>query len=148
MKDIMRPSDLARAVVPGVAAGLTGTAAMLSMRAFDVRYAPMTVADARPGPDAAGSLWLRIGGGLLGGAIYGMLRRHRPGASALRDGAAIGAAAYVAGALTSPLLSGTRRPIWAQPFPQIAGGLLRHVAYGVTTAAVFSALHQTERRRR
>jgi hypothetical protein len=144
----MTARDVGRSVIAGAAAGLTGTVAMLGMRAFDERYAPMTVADARTARNPAVSLGLRIGGGVVTGVVYGTLRRRGPGASALGDGAAIGAAAYASAALASLLLFRTRRPIWARPFPEIAGGFLRRVAYGVTTAAAFSALQQRERRRR
>jgi hypothetical protein len=123
-----------------------GTVALVGMRAFDERYASMTIADPRTDSLDALSLWLRIGRGVLAGAVYGELRRRALGASALRDGVALGAATYMAGALTSMLLSQRHAPIWAQPFPVIVGEWLRHAAYGVTTAATFSALRESDLR--
>ena len=125
----MRGRYVTRALATGAAAGLIGTTALLGMRTFDERYAPLTVAGAGPDPDHAVPTWLRIGGGMLGGVVYGILRRRGSGASALVDGAAIGTTAYAVGALASMPLSRSRCGTWSRKFPEVAGGLLRHCAY-------------------
>jgi hypothetical protein len=57
------------AVVTGAAAGLMGTAALVGMRAFDERYASMTIADPRTFSLDELPLWLRFGRGVLAGAV-------------------------------------------------------------------------------
>jgi hypothetical protein len=128
-------------LLTGAIAGAAGTIARLAMRAFDARYAPLTVVAARSGAGAV-SAWPQIGGDVLGGAAYGILSRRST--STLVGGVALGASVYATEALVvDPAAGGP--PVWTHSWPQIAGGLLRHVAYGVVTAAIVSAVRQTRR---
>lgn len=120
----------------GVFAGLAGTAAMLAMRNFDQRYAPKTVPPVRNSKSEA---LLRAGCSALAGVLYAKLRGPAP-TSALRDGGIIGLALYFADDLFALPLLHLARPLWRQAFPQLAGEALRHIACGVTTAAVYGAL--------
>jgi hypothetical protein len=138
----MRPRRHAAPLLSGAIAGTAGTIARLAMRAFDARYAPLTVVAARSGAGAA-SAWPQIGGDVLGGAAYGILSRRST--SALVGGVALGASVYAAEALVVVPAVGAEPPVWRQSWPQIAGSLLRHVAYGVVTAAIVSAVRPTRR---
>jgi uncharacterized membrane protein YagU involved in acid resistance len=145
----------------GVAAGLAGTAVMIAARYFDQSYAPRTVPKTREDPGAflvhaaerltrtsrsvakpvekSAAMALHVGYGTTFGALYALWRGRRPG-SALRDGALLGAAVYAASYLGWLPAVGLSRPIWKQKFPEIAGELTRHVAYGIATAASYGAL--------
>jgi hypothetical protein len=149
-------SPIGTSAVTGLLAGLAGTAAMTAMRMFDQQYAPATIpkqfgdpGDAivehveliTGGPpskpiEQAAVLSMRLAYGGLGGMLYGLLAGRR-GRSALVGGSLLGAAIYTAGYLGWLPLFGFTRPVWRQTYPQVAGEVLRHTAYGVATAAVY-----------
>ena len=150
---------LSPAMVMGIVAGLTGTAVMMAMRLFDERYAPMTIAKTKEDPGAfvihaaeratgfAGTiprsvensvtLAIHAGHGTLFGVLYGLWRGQRKNRSALTDGVVLGTVAYAAGQLGLLPAFGLSKSVWKQEFPEIAGELLRHVAYGVATTAAY-----------
>jgi hypothetical protein len=151
----------------GAVAGLVGTGVMVAMRLFDQKYAPTTMPEAREDPgqfivrrtesatglpgylpkpaEVGGGVLLSTSYGILAGALYAKVRGHRRSTSALLDGGFIGMALYLLGyAGWLPLLRLTR-PIWKQHFPEIAGEALRHVAFGITTAAVYGAINDRPR---
>lgn len=150
-------------LVVGAVAGLAGTAVLMGMRSFDRRYSPKTIPKTRDDPGAfmvkraeraigqrgkipkragnAGAMLMHVGYGTVAGVFYAAIRGRRRHGSALLDGGLIGCALYAVGYVGwLPLLRLTR-PIWKQPFPQIAGEALRHAAYGITTAAVYGAIN-------
>jgi uncharacterized membrane protein (UPF0136 family) len=140
-----------RSLSGGAIAGLAGTVAFLAMRAFDERYAPLTVAMPRdsstPGPlqdlsHGNRSLTLRIGGGVLAGIAYGLIGERRRSKSSLVNGVMLGASVYAASDLVGRALTGIGPLAWRQSFPQVAGELLRRITYGVTTAAIYEAIHE------
>jgi hypothetical protein len=133
------------ALLRGGAAGLVGATVRVGIRTFDERYAPLTVAPA-PRPSDGKALGDALTGGVLAGAVYGLVRGHQRYPLSLRDGAALGASLYAASWLVRLTASCPGRPPWQVPFPQHAGALLRYVAYGVTTAATFAALSHADRR--
>lgn len=151
------------ALLAGAVAGFAGTAAMMAIRTFDMKYAPKTIPKTRENPgkfmveeaeqaahferclpkrvEKAGAMSLQMGYGVVPGILYAMIRgRGRP-ASSLLDGMVIGTAVYLLGYVGWLPLVGLTRPLWKQPLPEIAGETMRHVAYGVTTAAVYGAIH-------
>ena len=73
--------------------------------------------------------------------VYAVLRGRPHNASSLLEGAAIGTAVYLLGYSGWLPLVGLTRPLWKQPLPEIVGETMRHVAYGVTTAAVYGAIN-------
>ena len=133
---------------------------MMAMRSFDLRYAPKTIPKTREDPgkfmvkhaeeathltrsvpkpvEKAAAMSTAFGYGIVPGMVYAALRgrrattRHR-----LLEGAAIGTAVYLLGYFGWLPLVGLTRPLWKQPLPEIVGETMRHVAYGVTTAAVY-----------
>jgi uncharacterized membrane protein YagU involved in acid resistance len=138
---------------------------MMALRAFDEHYAPRTIAKTRKDPaefminvaehvtgtagaipkgvEKTAALATSAGYGMVFGVLYGVLRgrgRHR---SALLDGALLGTAVYAAGHCGWLPLLGLGRPTWKQGFPEVAGELIRHVAYGVATAAAYDAADET-----
>jgi hypothetical protein len=121
----------------GAVAGLSGTAVLLAMRAFDRRYRPATIR----APDSIGQhpLGERVGLGVLAGVLYALARRNSRTESRMADGAWIGLSTYGAGSLGRFLRAGCSHPAREQHFPEIAGELLRHFAFGVTTALVYRA---------
>jgi len=146
----------------GALAGLSGTAVMMALRSFDGRYAPKTIPQSRRDPGAyfvkqtervtgltravpkpvetVAATMLRIGYGTLAGVLYAKLRGGRRPASALVDGELIGGALYAAGYGGWLPLMRLTPPVWRQRFPQIVGEAVRHVAYGITVAAVYRTL--------
>jgi uncharacterized membrane protein YagU involved in acid resistance len=150
------------ALAAGAIAGLLGTAAMAAMRSFDRRYAPRTVPTATEDPGAfimrrgvraisvtgkiprtaecAGAVLMHAGYGTLAGVAYAAVHGTRQSASTMIEGGLLGIALYAA-AYTGwlPLLR-LVPPAWKQTFPQIAGELLRHVVYGVTTVAAYETI--------
>ncbi len=124
-------------LVIGLLAGLAGTVAMSAMRNFDQRYAPKTAPAASNSKSEA---LLRAGCSALAGVLYAKLRGPARSSSALRDGGLIGIALYFADEVFVLPLLHLARPLWRQAFPQLAGEALRHIACGVTTAAVYRAL--------
>lgn len=163
----MTDSRATGALLAGAVAGLAGTAAMIAFRAFDQKYAPKTIPKTRKDPgdlivekaeeathlsdvlprraqkriEKIGAMSMRFGYGIMPGILYALVRGRRRGGSALAEGAAIGTAVYLLGYFGWLPLAGLTRPLWKQPLPQIAGESMRHVAYGVTTAAVYGALN-------
>lgn len=151
----------------GAIAGVAGTGVMVAMRLFDQKYAPQTMPAAREDPgqymvrqtetaarlpgylpkaaEVAGGVLLSTGYGMLSGAIYAKARGDRQGTSPLFEGGLIGLGLYVLGFAGWLPLLGLTRPIWKQHFPAIAGEALRHVAFGVTTAAVYGAIGNRSR---
>jgi uncharacterized membrane protein YagU involved in acid resistance len=159
----MTCSKSTSAIVAGAAAGFAGTIAMMALRSFDLRYASKTIPKTREDPgkfmvqqaeraahlarsvpksaEKAAVISTHIGYGIVPGILYAMLRGNRRNASSLVEGAAIGTAVYLLGYFGWLPLLGLTRPLWKQPFPEIAGEGMRHVAYGVTTAAVYGAIN-------
>ncbi len=135
----MRVTMSMSALIKGGVAGLAGTTVWLGMRAFDERYAPLTVASPRRSYDAC-VLYRAFTGGALAGAVYGLARERQRNRSSLRDGVALGASTYAASWLAQLSPQGIGRRPWQQSFPEHAGAFLRHLAYGVTSAATFVAL--------
>jgi hypothetical protein len=152
-------SNLASLIGIGVAAGLAGTAAMIALHRFDEQYAPKTIADASDDPghfivknterltgslpdpvEKSAAMAARLGYGALFGALYAISRGRRHHRSSLLDGAFLGASVYLTGYLGWLPTFRLTRPIWKQPFPQIAGELSRHVAYGVATTAAYGLI--------
>lgn len=150
-------------LVFGALAGLAGTAAMIAMRTYDEHYAPATIPRMRQDPgefivkksekavglegkvpngaEKAAQMATRLAYGTLAGTLYAAIRGRRRGGSDLLDGAIIGVGLYAAGyAGWLPLLKFSS-PAWKQPLPQIAGEALRHVVYGVSTAAVYGVMN-------
>jgi len=149
----------------GFAAGLAGTAAMLAMRMFDQKYAPRTVPKAKANPsefiihameesvgaaatvprpvELAAAMTTHFAYGAAFGTLYGLIRRRGGRRSALADGVALGSVVYAAGYLGWLPLMGLTKPVWKQAFPEIAGELLRHVAYGVATTATYGVIDAT-----
>ncbi|HEX4056509.1 MAG TPA: DUF1440 domain-containing protein [Tepidisphaeraceae bacterium] len=149
----------------GLAAGLAGTAAMMVMRMFDQKYAPRTVPKTETDPgesvmhaakDAIGALatipkpvehavamTAPFAYGAAFGALYGLVRRHSKHRSALADGIVLGSVVYAAGYLGWLPTVGLTKPVWKQELPEIAGEVLRHVAYGVATAATYGMIDAT-----
>ena len=154
---------LLRESLAGVAAGLAGTAVMFAVRSFDQRYAADTVAKTTddPGhfmvtrgeralsihlPDQAerGAIMAsHLAYGTTFGLLYALLHLGRPGRveHPLLTGGLLGVAVYAAGYLGWLPAVGLVRPAWRQSFPQVAGELARHAAYGVATAAAYGAIH-------
>jgi uncharacterized membrane protein YagU involved in acid resistance len=149
-------------IAKGALAGMAGTLAMMAMRSFDHSYAPETVAKTRQDPGAflvkhaertagianhvpkpvekAAAMSVHLAYGTLAGVAYSLIRGHRKKSSPLIEGAATGAMVYSFGYLGWLPLTGLSRPVWKQRFPEIAGGLLRHVAFGVVVSSVYGAI--------
>jgi hypothetical protein len=111
---------------------------MMAMRWFDQKYAPLTVLPTNEDP---GALALN-GGGTMFGVLYAWWRGRGRKRSALADGAILGAIVYAIGQVAWLPLCGLAKPMWKQTFPQIGGGLLRHLAYGVATVVVFGRIDE------
>jgi putative membrane protein len=159
--------DFISLIGAGLAAGLAGTGVMMAMRCFDQRYAPKTIAKTRDDPGAfmvhaveraagiasavpksveqSAMLAARTGYGALFGVIYGLWLGRGKRRSALGDGVVLGAAVYSAGHLGWLPALGLTKPVWKQEFSEVAGELLRHVAYGVTTAAAYGMIDAATR---
>jgi len=160
------PSHFASLIDPGVVAGLTGTAVMMAMRSFDQRYAPRTIARTKEDPGAFGvhaaeraigmagavpasiekaaALATHASYGTLFGVLYGLWRGRGKARSALNDGIVLGTVVYAAGYLGWMPALGLSKPVWKQEFPELAGELLRHVAYGVATTAAYGMIEAME----
>jgi hypothetical protein len=123
-------SDIKSAVL----ASLAGSGVLLAAGRFDREYAPRTVAG---GKDFAASTAVTAACLTLGGVVFAAF--PRAGRSPLYGGVALGLFVYLLSALG--VLPATRLApaLWRQNFPQICGGLLRHVIAGVTTSAVYVA---------
>ncbi len=152
----------AGSILTGAIAGLAGTAAMMGVREFDSRYAPKTMPHMREDPgqflvkqtaralgverelprfvNRTGAMLFHMAYGTAAGILYAAIRGRRRDSSTLVQGGLLGMIVYAAGyAGWLPLVHLTRPP-WKQPFPGIAGEALRHLTYGVTTAAVHGAV--------
>jgi hypothetical protein len=133
-----------RALVTGGISGLMGTAMLFALRAFDRRYAPLTIAEVDD-PRTDRTLWFRVGAGTVGGAVYGIVRGRRAHAGSLTDGVALGLSAYLLDWLVhrSPrAFTRAAKPV----FPEIAGSLMRHLAFGMTTTVMCALLSVCARR--
>ena len=163
----MTCSRTTSALMAGAAAGLAGTAAMIAFRLFDETYAPRTIPKMRKDPGefmveraeevAHLSRVLPNGAAQDPGRSRGdvdadWLRHHsgnclctaaRPAAKRLvaHRGATIGIAVYLLGYIGWLPRIGLTRPPWKQPLPEVVGETMRHMAYGITTAAAYSALN-------
>ena len=148
----------------GAIAGLAGTAVMIAMRSFDEQYAPGTILPTAEDPGAflvhraeriaglAGKVPSRIeqpaaiathaGYGTLYGVLYGLWRGRGRRRSALADGVMLGTAVYAASDLGILPATGLSKPPWQQKLPQIAGELLRHIAYGVAVASAYGVIDE------
>jgi uncharacterized membrane protein YagU involved in acid resistance len=138
---------------------------MMAMRMFDQKYAPRTVAKAEADP---GEFMIHAGKDAVGivatipktvehaaaettyfaygaafGALYGLVRGRSKHRSALADGVVLGSVVYAAGYLGWLPIVGLTKPAWKQAFPEIAGEVLRHVAYGIATAATYGMIDAT-----
>jgi uncharacterized membrane protein YagU involved in acid resistance len=99
------------------------------------------IAGAVPKSDEkSAALATHAGYGTLFGVLYGLSRGRSKGRSALGDGVVLGTVAYAAGHLGWLAALGLSKPVWKQDFPEIAGELLRHVAYGVATTAAYGII--------
>ena len=151
-----------RQTLIGAAAGLAGTAVMFGMRSFDQQYAPATVPKAnedpgrfivRRGEHAAGlqlsdevESGLALSSHFAYGSLFGLLfallrlndsnRHHHPFLSGGLLGVFVWAVGYLGWLPVLKLV----RPAWKQTFPERAGELTRHIAYGVATAAAYGAI--------
>ena len=74
------------------------------------------------------------------GLMYGLMRGRDKEGSSLGDGIVIGSAVYAIGYVGWLPLVGLGKPIWKQTLPEFGGELLRHVAYGVATAASYKLI--------
>ena len=148
----------------GVGAGLAGTVVMFAMRTFDSKYAKQTLLH---GTEDPGRFVVRHGERLAGvrlsakaergaavathvtyGTTYGVLyalarllvpagdRRH-PFVYGGLTGALVWAIGYI-GLLPGV---GLAKPITDETFPEVAGELTRHVAYGIAIAAAYDVIH-------
>ncbi len=90
--------------------------------------------------EKAGAISMHVGYGVLPGILFALFRGDRRHSS-LMEGAAIGTVVYLAGYLGWLPLAGLTRPTWKQSLPEIVGETMRHMAYGVTTAATYEAIH-------
>ena len=152
-------SNLSHALEVGLAAGLLGTGVMVALRVFDQKYAPPTIPRMKQDPGEfmvktfekvttqmpvsvrkSAALAMRLGYGSLMGCIYGLCRGKIRRRSALAEGAALGTAVYAAGYLGWLPALHFSKPAWKQSFPQVAGELSRHLAYGVATAAAYKLI--------
>jgi uncharacterized membrane protein YagU involved in acid resistance len=158
----MRSDTLTSALLAGGFAGLAGTTAMMAFRTFDEKYAPKTLPKAKEDPgkfvveqmerathsngklpkslEKAGAMSMHIGYGVLPGILFALLRGRRRH-SVLLEGAAVGTAVYLIGYAGWLPLLGLTRPAWKQSLPEIAGETMRHIAYGVATAAAYEVVH-------
>lgn len=145
-------------VLAGALAGVAGTLALVAMESFDERYAPATVAglapvnDFRPRPhgpvppDPRGRRVLRRAGrGALGGALYAVARGPAAEATPLGEGMAIGLLAFVHEFVWQ--MVGEETPRRSVTFPAVVGDAMRHLAYGVATAAVYNFIDTRAARR-
>jgi uncharacterized membrane protein YagU involved in acid resistance len=151
-------SSAVSGVVIGVAAGLVGCGAMLLVRQFDRKYAPKTIPRIRkkapPHMDPVTRQPLStyslvsdapvpiapIVCGVIAAGVYGLARGRHEERSALADGMLLGACTYAAGAFAIMPALGSAPPPWRQPFPALGGALLRHVVFGIATAATYGII--------
>jgi len=158
-----KSTDFFTSIGIGVAAGLIGTGAMMAVRSFDQKYAPKTVPKLRQDPAAfllhkaqrAGDLptsipkpiektaaaALHAGYGTLLSVLYSCCRGRRANRSTLVDGIVLGTAAYGVSQIGWFPATGLTEPVSKQEFPEVAGELIRHIVYGVSTAAAFSVIN-------
>jgi hypothetical protein len=136
-------------VLAGALAGVAGTLALVAMESFDERYAPATVVgrapvngfqprarDPLPRRQQARRLLRRAGHGALGGALYAVARGPAAAATPLGEGMAIGFLAF-AHEFAWQMAAGVK-PRPSVVFPALVGETVRHLAYGVATAAVYN----------
>jgi uncharacterized membrane protein YagU involved in acid resistance len=90
--------------------------------------------------EQAAAMATHIGYGTSFGIFYGLLRGSRKHRSTLADGIVLGSTVYAAGHLGWLPSVGLTQPVWKQELPQIGGELLRHVAYGIATAAIYGMI--------
>lgn len=145
----------------GAAAGLAGTCVMIAMRTFDEHYAPKTIAKVKQDPgqfmvkqaerltgslpqaiEQSAAMATHTGYGTFFGVLYGMWRGRGRQRTALRDGIVLGTAVYLAGQLGWLPAIGLAKPVWKDSFPEIGGELLRHIAFGIATAATFGLIEK------
>lgn len=164
----MSKSATGKVVGAGLAAGLAGTAALMAMRMFDQKYAPRTVPMMKKEPGAYARQAVESASGMTGvlpasaeriadflpgvaygaffGVAYAMLSGQRRRRLPLLDGAVLGSVVYAIGYLGWLPAIGLSKPSWRQRFPEVAGEMLRHVAYGITTAKMYDALEPKSRK--
>jgi hypothetical protein len=157
-----RSAWLAR-IALGAAGGFAGTLVIQALLAAGKKYAPGTIPPLRQEPgafmtkkveaalpgavresipaavEAAAPRLLGAGYGVTFGALYAAVRPD--GGSPWRDGAVLGVACWAAGYLGWLPALGLMPPLWRQTAAQVAGPVVEHVAYGVTTVAVYDWLH-------
>jgi hypothetical protein len=155
--NLSRSSTLTSLAI-GVAAGAIGGGVMLLMRRFDRQYAPKTVPVSRKeGPtqldpvtrqpvptysvsEGAQSVVVPLVCGALAAGVYGLARGRHADHSSLADGFLLGTCTYTAGAFAIMPALGVAPFPWKQSFPEIGGELLRHVAFGIATAAAYGLI--------
>jgi uncharacterized membrane protein YagU involved in acid resistance len=158
----MKQNPCSSTLAAGALAGTVGTAVMMAMRSFDAEYAPATIPPMPKDPGAlvlnqtavaagistvpepiqsVASRSLSFGYGGAAGIIYAMIRGRRRSISTLLDGGLLGMGLYVFAYAGWLPLVGLTKPAWKQRFPEIAGEALRHVVFGVATAAVYGAIN-------
>jgi uncharacterized membrane protein YagU involved in acid resistance len=154
-------SNRAVSTIAGAVSGLIGTAVMMGMRSFDQQYAPKTLPEMREEPGIfiadriqgdlqrallrqtrnLSAFLLSLGYGLSAGVVYARVRGRRKVTSPLLDGTILGVVLYLFAYVAWLPITGLTRPIWKQRYPQVAGEALRHVVFGIATAAVYRAIN-------
>ena len=156
-------SDIGRRIVAGIGAGLAGTAVMFAMRKFDSQYASQTLLHGKEDPgkfvvrhaeriggvalpdqaERAAAVATHIAYGTMYGVVFGLAKMLPPAKSShpFVFGGLLGAIVWAIGYVGLLPGVGLAKPVTDETFPEVAGELTRHVAYGVATAAVYGVLH-------
>ena len=158
------PAHVLKHALAGVGAGLAGTAVMFAMRTFDSKYATDTLVHGdedpglfvvRHGEKLAGgrlprkveqgaSIATHVTYGTTYGVLYAMARllgSKQTGHHPFLFGGLLGTMVYLIGYAGLLPAAGLAKPITAETFPEAAGELTRHVAYGIATAAAYDLIH-------
>src|SRR5258706_7788845 len=151
--------NIGKNIALGAAAGAASTALIQGMMAGTKRWAPESLPPMKddPGhfmvkkaerllsrrarrkvPDAARTVTaaaLAFGYGMTFGSLYAAFRPRD--AKVLRDGAALGTAAWGAGFLGWLPATKLTPPFWRQKPKQVVPNILIHIIFGVATVALF-----------
>jgi hypothetical protein len=137
---------------------------MFAMRLFDHEYAPKTVVESPKDPgmtvvrgveralhlgrpsakvERGAALSVHLAYGTLYGVLFAMAKLLLPKNSRhpFLFGGTLGVIVWAIGYLGLLPAAGIARSATEQTFPEVAGELTRHVAYGVATAAAFGVIH-------
>ena len=158
------PAHVLKHALAGVGAGLAGTAVMFAMRTFDSKYATKTLVH---GDEDPGMFVVRHGEQLVGGKLpkhvelgasiathvtygttYGvlyalarLLGSKKTGHHPFVFGGLLGGIVYLIGYAGILPGVGLAKPITDETFPEVAGELTRHVAYGIATVTAYDVIH-------